>query len=72
MCYTEIRKLMVTSVSMNTKKILSIFLIAAILIVLVIPSVSASNDENSQETLPPVEIGCYRYFFLMPDDWYNE
>lgn len=63
---------MVRSVSMNTKKILSIFLIAAMLIVLVIPSVSASNDEFSQETLPPVEIDCYRYFFLMPDDWYNE
>lgn len=57
---------------MNTKKILSIFLIAAMLIVLVIPSVSASNDEFSQETFPPVEIDCYRYFFLMPDDWYNE
>ncbi len=24
------------------------------------------------EDLPEVEIGCYRYFFLMPDEWYNE
>lgn len=57
---------------MNTKKILSIFLIAAMLIVLVIPSVSASNSEIAYEPLPQLKEGYNRYFFLVPEDWFNE
>ncbi len=57
---------------MNTKKILSIILMAVMLILLVIPNASASNYEIAYEPLPQVKEGYNRYFFLAPDDWFNE
>lgn len=57
---------------MNTKKMIAMLLVVMMLIVLVIPSVSASNYEISYEPMPQIREGYNRYFFLVPDDWFNE
>lgn len=57
---------------MKYKKITSLLLVITVFISIIIPSVSASNYEITYEPLPNVKEGYKRYYFLMPDEWYNE
>lgn len=54
------------------KKLCSLVMIITILFLLLVSDVFAENVVTSLEALPAVKEGCYRYFFMMPDDWFNE
>ncbi len=53
---------------MKTKKFISILLAMLMLTSLLTANVSATQSES----LPTVQEGYNRYYFLMPENWYNE
>lgn len=57
---------------MKLKKTIINLLCVSILLIFFIPNIAAGNHEIAYEPLPQVKEGCNRYFFLAPDDWFNE
>ena len=59
---------------MNAKKILAMLLTFMMLTAIFVPSVSALGDgsEITYESLPQLKEGYNRYYFMAPDDWFNE
>lgn len=57
---------------MKLKTTIVILLCVILLLVFFIPNVTAGNNEIAHEPLPQVKEGHNRYFFLAPEDWFNE
>ena len=71
LCYNQIKEKYDRRSLNENKKVYFCFLIIAMFVTFGAFSVSA-NTQNTVEDLPSLSEGYNRYFFLVPDDWFNE